>query len=74
VKGKSAIPKCEVTIFGEIIPFLIDTGACNNIINLAAYNRIRRKVMLQPISEALYAYGSDKQLNMIGCFDIDVKC
>jgi len=22
----------------------------------------------------LYAYGSDKHLNMIGCFDADMKC
>jgi len=41
---------------------------------LATYYTIKQKVMLQPISEALYAYGSDNQLNMSSCFDTEMRC
>ena len=59
--NKSQMPRCEVKIEGETIPFLIDTGACDNIIDLDAYKRLSKKVKLTQADKKLFAFGSSSK-------------
>ena len=71
--NKSQMPRCEVKIEGETIPFLLDAGACDNIIDLDAYKRLSKKVKLTQADKELFAFGSSSKLDFLGKFDARVK-
>ena len=73
----SRMPRCEVTVMGESIPFIIDTGACNNIIDVNTFNRLTRNRSLtlnRTDQHNLFAYGSACKLDVLGKFDAVAYC
>ncbi|KAF6024524.1 hypothetical protein EB796_017164 [Bugula neritina] len=71
------IPKCNLSILGETVQFIIDTGACANIIDIETYNKLKQtgQITLESIDQqGLLAYGSVKQLDILGKFCADVYC
>ena len=59
---------------GETIPFLLDTGACNNMVCSSVFNQLRSRVQFKPVSRYLFAYGESKRLNLLGQFVADISC
>lgn len=74
----SKMPRCMLNIMGETIPFIIDTGACNNIISRTEYSMLKAKhqvVLEQPDdSNGLFGYGSNRRLDILGTFKASVEC
>ena len=70
--SKHKMPRCEVLIKGETIPFIIDTGACDNIIDTNAYNKIKHKVKLTQADKELFAFGNNSKLDFLGKFDASI--
>ena len=61
-------PSCSAVVAGETIPFLINTGACENIISMNAYERLKQRVKLLPTNKQLYGYGTRCKLDLLGLF------
>ena len=64
VGSKTATPAVDIDISGETFPFFIDTGASVNIVNKETYKKLGCK--LEQSRTNIYAYGSDKPLNVLG--------
>ena len=71
---RSTMPRCTIKLMGYPLSFILDTGACNNVIDLKAYQMIKDRVRLQHAPNELFAYGSDRQLPIIGKFNAKVEC
>ena len=69
----SVIPKVNVDLFGESVPFLIDTGASVNILDEQTFKQLTPTCTLQPTSTSIYAYGTHTPLNVLGVVDTIVK-
>ena len=70
----STMPKCELLVEGEMVQFMLDTGACKNIVDLQTYCSIKHHVKLQKTSVKLFSYGNNNQLDVLGKFEACVKC
>ena len=70
--GSGGIPRCEVEICGESVPFIVDSGAVTNIISRETYELIKDNVTLAKTSKTLYAFGQSKPLKMMGQFETDL--
>jgi len=62
-------PRCSATLEGENINFVIDTGACENIISSDVYHRVAKRINLLPSDKQLYGYGNHSKLNILGVFN-----
>jgi len=71
------IPKGKLSIMGETVHFIIDTGACTNIIDIETYNKLQQtgQITLESVDQhGLFAYGSVKELDILDKFFVDVSC
>jgi len=59
------ILKCNASIEGKTIEFIVDTGACDNVVSAATYHRIAKNVELLPTDKQLYGYGTESKLNLL---------
>ncbi len=67
-------PSVVVNVCGADVQMIIDTGCPRDIIDEVTYLRIRDHVpALHPTGTKLFAYKSNKPLNMVGYFDTEVK-
>ncbi|KAF6016478.1 hypothetical protein EB796_025212 [Bugula neritina] len=55
------IPKCNASIEGVTVEFILDAGACDNVVSAATYHRIARNVELLPTDKQLYGYGTESK-------------
>lgn len=70
----SGMPKVQLSVAGKTVTFLIDSGACANIIDIKTYDRIHKDATLIPTSRELFAYGSNTRLDLKGEINTNVAC
>ena len=71
VKSKGSLDKVEVTVGGQRILMLVDSGASANIIDKELWEGLKKrkiKCKSRKSDKKLYAYGSDKPLKLLGSF------
>ena len=70
----SKAPQVQLKVAGQEIRFLVDSGACANIIDMKAYKLIEKDVTMTPTTRKLFAFGSNAKLDLKGELHIDVAC
>uniref|UniRef100_A0A1I8HXB3 Reverse transcriptase n=1 Tax=Macrostomum lignano TaxID=282301 RepID=A0A1I8HXB3_9PLAT len=60
-------------INGSRLSVLIDSGAARNVINRATFESLRQRPHLQTTSDRLFAYGSDRPMQLLGKAAMDVR-
>ncbi|KAK3717696.1 hypothetical protein QZH41_001100 [Actinostola sp. cb2023] len=71
VKSRGCMEKLEVTVGGRKVQMVIDSGASANIIDKELWNSLKEKkikCISSKSNKKLYAYGSEKSLNVLGSF------
>ncbi|KAF6037008.1 hypothetical protein EB796_004683 [Bugula neritina] len=67
------ILKCNASIEGVTVEFIVDAGACDNVASAATYHRIANTVELLPTDKQLYGYGTESKLNLLGYFKANIS-
>ena len=69
------MPRCNLSLLGHATEFVIDTGACVNIIDTPTFQQMQDRVRLKGGTvKPLYAYGSSDALPVLGSFLCSVTC
>ena len=68
------VPRMNLQLAGKTVTFLIDSGACANIIDIDTYKLIQNEVKLIPTTRELYAYGSSSKLDLKGEISTNIAC
>ena len=71
--GETNRPVFGVEMLGRSVKVLIDSGADNNIMDENTFRAFKDKVTLRRCSKAMYPYGMDKAIKVIGEFETEVR-
>ena len=63
----------NITVNGQNVHFLIDTGATVDIIDANTFEKLRKKVSLQKSTTKIYAYGFQTPLPLKGQFQATLE-
>lgn len=70
----SKTPKVNLQMYGESVPFFIDTGASVNILDDDVFRKINAPALkIKPTSTNIFAYGSSQPLKVRGTFETTVS-
>ena len=70
--SSSTILTCHVTLQGEPVEIIIDTGAFVNILQSSTYNSLQDRPTLQPTSTRIFPYGERSPLPVLGMANFNI--
>ena len=66
-------PRVELVTNGQIISYLVDTGAAVNVMDQITLESMEPRPILTECPHSYYGYSSDKPIKMIGQFDAELE-
>ena len=66
-------PTTSIKIYGNGVPFIIDTGTNLNIISNSTYNQLKRKPKLRQSIINAYGFNAKSPIPILGEFDMTMK-
>ena len=73
--GKTRVPETNVEINGVEMKMMIDTGASTDIMDEAAFQKIKQAQLIKLTEDRcrIFAYGSQSRLSVLGKFDAIIR-
>ena len=73
INSINKLPKIDVKINGTLVNILVDTGACINVVDEKTFRKLKIKSKLGKPDAKIYAYGSKKDLPVLGKFQTTIE-
>ena len=72
VHGDMRHPRCAVTVNGQCVELLIDSGSNVNLLDKFTFDQIGNNLILRAVTKKIHSYGSNEPLPVLGKVTPDV--